>query len=63
MTKRLLITGATVFVENTVCEKAIQHGLSVKGVLPILGVQCHSEPFVVGEIIVATAWGFANNDV
>ena len=64
MTKRLLITGATGFVGKAVCEQAMHHGLSVKGALRIHGgMPGCIEPFVVGEINVATDWGTALRDV
>ena len=64
MTKRLFITGATGFVGKAVCELAIHHGLSVKGALRIHGgMPGCIEPFVVGEINVATDWGSALRDV
>jgi nucleoside-diphosphate-sugar epimerase len=64
MTKRLLITGATGFVGIAVCEQAMHHGFSVKGAVRIHGgVSGCIEPFVVGEINVATDWGSALRDV
>ena len=64
MTKRLLITGATGFVGKAVCEQAMHHGLSVKGALRIHGgMPGCIDPFVVGEINVATDWGTALRDV
>jgi nucleoside-diphosphate-sugar epimerase len=64
MTKRLLITGANGFVGKAVCEQAMLHGLSVKGALRIHGgMPGCIEPFVVGEINVATDWGIALRDV
>jgi hypothetical protein len=64
MISRLLITGATGFVGKSVCEQAVRHGLAVKGALRIHGEgpSC-IEPFVVGEINVATDWGSALRDV
>ena len=64
MTSHLLITGATGFVGKAVCEQAIHHGLSVKSALRIHGgMPGCIEPFVVGEINVATDWGSALRDV
>jgi nucleoside-diphosphate-sugar epimerase len=64
MTKRLLITGATGFVGMAVCEQAMHHGFSVKGAVRIQGgVSGCIEPFVVGEINVATDWSSALRDV
>jgi nucleoside-diphosphate-sugar epimerase len=64
MTKRLLITGATGFVGKTVCAQVAHHGLFVKGALRIhRGLSDYVEPFVVGEIDVATDWRSALRDV
>ena len=64
MTKRLLITGAAGFVGKTVCAQAVHHGLFVRGVLRIhRGLSDYIEPFVVGEIDVATDWRSALRDV
>ena len=64
MTKRLLITGATGFVGTAVCEQAMHLGLSVKSAVRIHGgVSGCTEPFVVGEVNVATDWGSALRDV
>ncbi len=64
MINRLLITGATGFVGKAVCEQAVHHGLVVKGGLLIrVEVPICIEPFVVGEINVATDWGSAFRDV
>ena len=64
MIPRLLITGATGFIGKAVCEQAVRHGLAVKGALCIHGeVPSCIEPFVVGEINVATDWGSALRDV
>ena len=64
MNRHLLITGATGFVGKAVCEQAVHHGLSVIGALRIrVEVPSCIEPFVVGEINVATDWGTALRDV
>ena len=64
MTPQLLITGVTGFVGKAVCEQAARHGFAVKGALRIRGEMLSCiEPFVVGEINVATDWGSALRDV
>ena len=64
MSMRLLITGANGFVGKAVCALATYHGLSVRGALRIHGgMPCCIEPFVVGEINVATDWSSALRDV
>ena len=64
MTPQLLITGANGFVGKAVCEQAARHGLAVKGAMRtrVTMLSC-VEPFVVGEIDVATDWGSALHDV
>jgi nucleoside-diphosphate-sugar epimerase len=64
MTPCLLVTGATGFVGKAVCEQAVRHGIAVNGALRIRGeMPSCIEPFVVGEINVATDWGSALRDV
>lgn len=64
MTDRLLVTGATGFVGQAVCEQAAYRGLCVRGALRIpAGVPSCIEPFVVGQINGLTSWGEALRDV
>jgi len=64
MTRHLLITGATGFVGNTVCDQAVHHGLSIAGALRMrVEVPSCIESLVVGEINGLTGWGNALRDV
>jgi nucleoside-diphosphate-sugar epimerase len=64
MSSRLLITGASGFVGQSVCQQAVCHGLLVNGALRRRGeVPKSVNPFVVGEINEATDWNSVLRDV
>ena len=62
--KKILVTGASGFIGQAVCNQAVLHGFTVSGaVRKYLKLPVSFEPVIIGEITDATDWGCAMNGV